>query len=311
MDVNIIVFFMLQVGKIAITAHQKNNSYEVNTTTSTVNESNVEIKYPWCFGGTSGARDQFVCMDNTRCNINKTDWSCCNEHGGRLMCPSNLPFMCRTHRCSATITWCVKNDDGLQSCPDINYKICSISSNGRINNILLQNNSDIQTLHCTKNISITGSIYITENVNLSTINFSNLSIIETALVLFNNSNLVTVNFASLTFIGGFVLFDSNNALSGAKFQMLNHVSGFIAFHNNKMLNQINFPVLKNVGDSLRIANNTVLIDVAVPRLERISGSLELWRNDNLPKLLFPRLLFVNVKKSSQLLRSIFNKERRC
>lgn len=34
------------------------------------------------------------CLDGTRCNVQDSGWSCCENHLGRAKCPQNLPVMC-------------------------------------------------------------------------------------------------------------------------------------------------------------------------------------------------------------------------
>jgi len=79
---------------------------------------------PW-LNESSGEHDVIVCGDGTRCNAETAadGWSCCNNHGGRALCPSNYPNFCKMmNLCGSAKDYCCGDEDtcagmnGLREC---------------------------------------------------------------------------------------------------------------------------------------------------------------------------------------------------
>jgi len=73
-------------------------------------------KCPWLENVTS-EKNVLKCMDGSYCNGKHESWSCCNDRGGRMMCPYNLPYMCDDKSCGGGQAYCCSNRKCLKSGP--------------------------------------------------------------------------------------------------------------------------------------------------------------------------------------------------
>ena len=79
------------------------------------------------FGRDTGKNEVYKCADGSFCNGKKDalGLACCKRHGGRAMCPKNLPYMCGKPNacllgtdfcCSATAAYCRAKFNGVRTC---------------------------------------------------------------------------------------------------------------------------------------------------------------------------------------------------
>ena len=86
----------------------------------------LEAPCPWSIP--TDETNVMKCKDGTYCDVvtDKSQWSCCNDHGGRAKCPANNPVMCATPSCGTngseyccyTDDECIESFGGLRSCED-------------------------------------------------------------------------------------------------------------------------------------------------------------------------------------------------
>ena len=78
---------------------------------------------PWEYG-TSEVAKVFTCFDGTQCGLTLEDHGCCACHGGRALCPPEVPKMCNIRECGdqygAPADWCCDttcdNFNGTRPC---------------------------------------------------------------------------------------------------------------------------------------------------------------------------------------------------
>ncbi len=153
-------------------------------------------------------------------------------------------------------------------------------------NIVISNNSDVQSFNNSGCVTINGNL-IANNSQVTAIVLDNLETISGDLVITENSNLVSTSLPKLLSCSQ-VDIEYNSLLSSVSADSLETISSDF-YLSNAMLSNLNLAKLKSLGGSFASWDQTSLTSLSLPSLETVGGYFETWSDSSLTNLNTPML----------------------
>lgn len=146
--------------------------------------------------------------------------------------------------------------------------------------------------------SLSGFIYLHQNVNIVDVQIPNLDQVGRYIYLHQNENFASLEIPALTAVGEYLYANGNESLTELNFPLLETVNaggeGTSSISANTALSKFEAPLLHTLGGSLSIAGNNGLTELAFPLLDAVPGFLNINGNQNLININLGGLVSIGV-----------------